>query len=103
MLILRLAAPDDLAAFVDRVCLVGFPSKPHKVGHPSVLPQKRVWPPALGTASADDLTALVDRARLELDAARTAEVDDLAPLPCSDGRTWDRTRDLSRVKRALSR
>jgi hypothetical protein len=50
------------------------------------------------------LQALVEA---HLDASRTADPihggDPLNEAESDDGRTWDRTRDLSRVKRALSR
>ena len=50
------------------------------------------------------LEALV---RVHLDTSRTEDLDEAdSPLneaDADDGRTWDRTRDLPRVKRALSR
>ena len=50
------------------------------------------------------LEALV---RAHLDTSRTEDLDEAdSPLneaDADDGRTWDRTRDLPRVKRALSR
>ena len=55
------------------------------------------WPASLTKRSLD---------AYGLEAARVRRLGGrglLAPLPNCDGRTWDRTRDLSRVKRALSR
>ena len=80
----------------------------HADGGALILKRYRHLYPSESYAAAPSLDALVtEKMGLSVDKAWTWITPNgrnaSAHACCQDGRTWDRTRDLSRVKRALSR
>jgi hypothetical protein len=65
---------------------------------------QETWLEERGSAAkAGRTSGLADVDGQEMDKTRARERKRSAHRRCQNGRTWDRTRDLSRVKRALSR